>query len=89
MSTVYTEATAALTNEAATVFTAKLRNGLVVANASDTVMTVRFGGTASATVGIPVAAGTSLEFRDPRAVSGALVSVFCAGTAKTYTAYEW
>lgn len=90
MATSFVEATAALTNEASTIYAANPgRRGLVVANASDTVMTVRFGGTASATVGIPIGAGTALEFRDQRACPGALVSVFCAGTAKTYTAYEW
>ena len=44
----YVETTAALTNEAATL-SAKQRNGLIIGNASDTVMTVRLGATATAT----------------------------------------
>lgn len=89
MATAFTEAASTLSNQAATIFTAKQRNGLVVANPSDTVMTVRFGATASATAGIPIAPGTAIEFRSPRSTPDGLVSLFCAGASKAYTAYEW
>lgn len=90
MATRYTEANSTLTNAAATVFAAaKGRRGLVVANNSDTKMTVRFGGTASDTAGIPIPAGTAIEFRDPKACPDALISLFCSGTSKAYTAYQW
>jgi hypothetical protein len=81
------ETTAALTNQAATL-SAKDRNGLIVANASDTVMTVRFGATATAAIGIPVAAGDAIHLIGQHAPDDS-VTIFCAGTAKTYTAYEW
>lgn len=84
----YVETTAALTNAAATL-SAKQRNGLIIGNASDTVMTVRLGATATATVGVPVAAGSHLAWIGARDVPDDSVSIFCAGTAKTYTAYEW
>lgn len=90
MATGYTEAAGTLTNTSATLFAANAgRRGLVIGNPSDTVMTVRFGGTASATAGIPIPAGTAVEWRDPRACPDGLVSLFCAGTSKAYTAYEW
>ena len=84
----YTETTAALTNEAATL-AAKQRNGLIIGNASDTVMTVRLGATATATVGIPLAAGDHLAWIEQKMAPDDSVSIFCAGTTKTYTAYEW
>lgn len=89
MATGWTEAASTLSNTAATIFAANPgRRGLIIGNPSDTVMTVRFGATASATAGIPIPAGTALEFRDPRLVPNGLVSLFCAGTSKAYTAYE-
>jgi hypothetical protein len=85
----FIEAASTLTNEAATIFAANAgRRGLVIANPSDTVMTVRIGATASATAGIPVPAGGSLGLYGDHCPSG-LVSLFCAGTSKAYTAYEW
>lgn len=84
----YVETTAALSNSAATL-DAKKRNGLIIGNASDTVMTVRLGGTATATVGIPLAAGDHLAWMEERMAPDDSVSIFCAGTSKTYTAYEW
>lgn len=90
MATGFTEAASTLSNEAATIFAANGgRRGLVIGNPSDTAMTVRFGATASATAGIPIASGSAIEFRDPRACPDGLVSLFCAGTTKAYTAYEW
>lgn len=90
MATGFTETTGTLTNTAATVLAANAgRRGCIVGNPSDTAMIVRFGATATAALGIPLPAGDTLEFRDPRACPDGLVSVFCAGTAKAYTAYEW
>lgn len=83
----YVETTAALTDAAATL-AAKDRAGLIIGNASDTVMTVRFGGTATSTVGIPLAAGASMCLLGPSAPDDS-VTIFCGGTSKTYTAYEW
>jgi hypothetical protein len=83
----YVETTDSLTAEADTL-AAKDRSGLIVANASDTVMTVRFGAAATAAIGIPVAAGAAL-YLTGRDAPDASVSIFCAGTAKTYTIYEW
>jgi len=64
------------------------RRGLIVANPSDTVMTCRFGATASATAGIPIAANEAICLMGPDAPDDS-VSVFCAGTSKAYTIYEW
>ena len=83
----FVETTAALTAEAATL-AAKDRAGLIVGNASDTVMTVRFGGTATAAIGIPLDAGAA-HYQSRRDAPDGSVSIYCAGTAKTYTAYEW
>lgn len=84
----YTETTGSLTNTTATL-AAKARNGLIIGNPSDTVMTVRIGDTASATAGVPLAAGGRLEWMSPRSAPSQAVSIFCAGTAKAYVAYEW
>jgi hypothetical protein len=85
----FTEAADTLTNEAATIFAANPnRRGVIVANPSDTVMTLRIGGTADASTGIVVAAGANIVLTGTDVPSGAL-SLFCAGTAKAYTAYEW
>jgi hypothetical protein len=89
MATGFIETAGSLTNTTVSVAANAGRRGLIVGNPSDTVMTVRFGATASATAGIPVAAGSALEFRNQRACPDGLVSVFCAGTAKNYTIYEW
>lgn len=89
MATKWTEATASLSNSASTLFAANPgRRGLVIGNPTDTLMTVRFSGAASGTVGIPIPAGTALEYRDPRLVPDGAVSVFCSGTSKAVTAYE-
>lgn len=85
----YTETTGTLTNTAATIFSAKQRNGLVIGNPSDTAMTVRFGATASATAGIPLPAGGSIALMSHQEAPDGLVSLFCSGTSKAYTAYEW
>lgn len=81
------ETSGSLTATTATL-AAKLRNGLIVGNPSDTVMTVRFGATATATAGIPIPAGTSLVITGRSAPSDS-VSIFCAGTSKAYCVYEW
>ena len=84
----FVEATGTLSAAAATVFTAKIRNGVIIGNPSDTAMTVRFGATATATAGIPLPAGDSIILMGRNAPDG-LVSVFCSGASKAYTAYEW
>ena len=85
--TKFVEAAGSLTNTTASL-AAKERRGLIVGNPSDTVMTLRFGATASATAGVPVAAGDVLALMGRNAPSDS-VSLFCAGTAKAYTMYEW
>ena len=83
----FVETSGTLTNTTVSL-AAQERRGLIVANPSDTVMTVRIGGTASATAGIPLAANESLILRELDAPSQS-VSGFCAGTSKAYTIYEW
>ena len=89
MATGFTETAGTLTNTTVTVAANPGRRGIIIGNPSDTAMTVRFGATASATAGLPLPAGDSLEFRDPRACPDGTVVVFCAGTSKAYTIYEW
>jgi hypothetical protein len=89
MATSFVETSGTLTNTTASVSANAGRRGLIVANPSDTVMTLRVGGTASATVGIPVPPGDSIAFRDARDTPDGSISLFCAGTSKAYTIYEW
>lgn len=84
----WSETTATLTNNASTL-AAKHRNGLVIGNPSDAVMYVRVGATATATAGIPVAAGSSISWVYPNQAPSQDVSIFCAGTSKSFIAYEW
>jgi hypothetical protein len=67
------------------------RIGLILANTSDTVMTYRPSGTASATAGIVVAAGSNIIMKgeEGRALIINAGTLFCAGSAKSYTIYEW
>ncbi len=63
------------------------RRGLIICNNSDTVMKIRLR--AKATVsssGIPLAAGRSIFFTGDETPQG-LVSIFCAGTTKSYSIY--
>lgn len=83
-----TEASGTLTNSAATVTADPKRRGAIISNNSDTVMTLRIGGTATAALGISVPAGTAVSFRDGY-IPTALLSLFCAGTSKAYTIYTW
>lgn len=85
----YVETAGTLTNTIVTIAANARRRGLIIGNPSDTVMTVRVGGTASATAGLPVPAGTTLVLSAHVAPPSALVTVFCAGTSKAYTIYEW
>jgi hypothetical protein len=90
MATGFTEATGTLTNEAKTPNAAKAgRRGLIVSNNSDAAMVVRFGAFATASAGMGLAAGDTKAFMDPRACPDGLVSIFCAGTSKAFTTYEW
>jgi hypothetical protein len=89
MASSYTETTATLSNSASGLPAKAGRRGLIIGNPSDTAMIVRFGAAATATLGLPLPAGLSLEFRDPRACPDGSVSVFCAGASKAVTFYEW
>lgn len=82
-----TEEAGTLTNTTVSVAANPDRRGVIVSNNSDTVMTLRIGGTATAAAGISVAAGDAISFRDY--VPTAALSLFCAGTAKAYTIYTW
>ena len=84
----YTETSGTLTATSVTVAANADRRGLIIGNPSDTVMTMRVGGTASATVGIPIPAGGSIALFGGNCPS-ALVTVYCAGTSKAYTIYEF
>jgi len=88
MTVAMTETSGTLTNTTVTIPVNLKRRGLIIGNPSDTVMTWRIGGTASATAGVPIAAGSDMAFRDA-GVPHDTISVFCAGTAKAYTIYEW
>lgn len=84
----FVETQSTLTNTTVTIAANDKRRGLIIGNPSDTVMTFRVGGTASATAGVPIPAGDSVLLAGPNTPSGA-VSVFCAGTSKAYCIYEW
>lgn len=88
MTAAYTETQGTLTNTTVTIAENQRRRGIIIGNPSDTVMTFRVGGTASATAGVPIPAGDSVALMGPNAPAGS-VSVFCAGTSKAYTIYEW
>lgn len=83
----WTETQGTLTNTTVTIAANAKRRGLIIGNPSDTVMTFRVGGTASATAGVPVPAGDAVLLTGEM-VPTAAVSVFCAGTSKAYTIYE-
>jgi FAD/FMN-containing dehydrogenase len=89
MNSPFVETASTLTNTTVTIAANPRRKGLVIGNPSDTVMTARIGGSAAtAAIGIPVPAGGHLAFMDTVVPDGA-VSLFCAGTSKAYTIYEW
>jgi hypothetical protein len=85
----FTETAGNLTAAAVTVAANVNRRGLIIGNPSDTVMTFRIGGTASATAGVPIPAGNAVRLDAGSGVPSAAVSVFCAGSAKAYCIYEW
>lgn len=87
MTTTYTETTGTLTNTTVAVAANENRRELIISNNSDTAMTYRPSGTASAAAGIAIAAGTALRFLDGAAPTTA-GTVFCAGTSKAYSIYE-
>lgn len=85
----FTPVAGSLTAQATTVFTANSkRRGVVVSNNSDTVMTLGVGETGTADVGIAIPAGTAIALKGNHCPTG-LLSLFCAGTAKKYSAYQW
>jgi len=83
-----TETQGTLTNTTVSVAANPSRRGVVVGNNSDTAMTVRFGAAASAAAGLPLPAGDTM-WLTPEMTGTGIVSVFCAGTSKAYTIYEW
>ena len=85
----FTETAGSLTNTVVTIAANPFRRGLIIGNPSDTVMTFRVGGTASATAGVPIGAGTAVRMDGSCGVPSGSVTVFCAGTSKAYTIYEW
>jgi hypothetical protein len=87
------ESSGSLSNGAVAVSENYARREIIFCNTSDTVMTVRIGGsTATAAIGIPVPAGTALRLDGQdstgRAIYGQAMSLFCAGATKTYAIYE-
>lgn len=88
MAAAFTEYAGTLTNGAVTIPANPRRRGMIIGNPSDTVMTWRIGATATATVGVPIAAGSDMAFRD-NWVPADSVTLFCAGASKAYTIYEW
>lgn len=84
-----TETQGTLTNTTVSIAANQNRKGMVVGNNSDTAMTVRFNGlAATAAAGIPLPGGDTM-WLTPEMTGTNAVSVFCAGTAKAYTIYEW
>lgn len=84
----FTETQGTLTNTTVTIAANAERRGIIIGNPSDTVMTFRVGATATATVGVPIAAGDAVCMKGGNQPSGS-VSVFCAGASKAYCIYEW
>jgi len=83
----YTETTGTLTNTTVAIAASANRTALIISNNSDTVMTYRPSGTATAAIGIVVPAGSALKFLDGEA-PGTAGTLFCAGTSKAYSIYE-
>lgn len=84
----FVETQGTLTNTIVSISSNPNRRGIIIGNPSDTVMTARIGGTATASAGIPVPAGNSIGFMGEH-VPSAAITVFCAGSSKAYTIYEW
>lgn len=85
------ETTGSLTNTTVAIAADPCRLGLILSNNSDTVMTYRPSGTATAAIGIAIPAGTQLTLTGDtaKALARGAGTLFCAGTAKTYAIYEW
>lgn len=89
----WVETPGTLTNNTATLPANLKRREVIVSNNSDTAMTVSIGGTATASVGTSIPAGTAIRFGQSVGSHGntcpnAALSLFCAGTAKAYTFAE-
>ena len=63
------------------------RDVLIISNNSDTAMTYRPLGTATAAIGIAIAAGQAIQLTGGAFIRGA-GTLFCAGASKAYTIYE-
>ena len=64
------------------------RRGIIIANNSDTNMRVRIGGVADATHGFTLVPDFPIILNGAD-VPSALISIYCGGSAKAYTVYEW
>lgn len=81
------ETTGTLTNTTIAIAAEAGRDVLIISNNSDTAMTYRPVGTATANIGIAVPAGQAIQLLGGTFVRGA-GTLFCAGTSKAYTIYE-
>lgn len=89
MANRWNETVGTLSNGALSIAANGSRKGMIVSNNSDTVMTLRVGGqTATAATGVAIPAGTALALTGNNMVRAA-ASLFCAGSSKAYTVYEW
>ena len=80
-----------LSNDTVAIAADKQRSGLIISNTSDTVMTYHPNGTATAALGIVVAAGGNIILTDDeaQALIQSAGTLFCAGSSKTYFILEW
>lgn len=81
------ETTGSLSNSASKI-PAMNRDALIVANNSDTVMILRIGKVATATAGIPIQPNDSIAWEGDSTPQED-VWIFCSGTSKPFTAYEF
>lgn len=88
MANRWNETVGALSNQAVSIAANGSRRGMIVSNNSDTVMTLRVGGTATAATGVAIPPGTAIALTGAQLIRAAL-SLFCAGSSKAYTVYEW
>lgn len=86
------ETSGTLTNTTVAFLADLNRRGLIISNNSDTVMTYSpTSTTATASIGIAIPANTAiiLKREEAQALITSAGSVFCAGTSKAYSIYEW
>lgn len=81
------ETSGTLTNTTVAIPASNSRDGLVISNNSDTVMLYRPAGAASANVGISIGANSAINL--PKALIRGAGTLFCGGTSKAYSYYEF